>query len=42
MNYRLTSILDSSRNILNDMLLFIALADCKVDVLVPKNGICEV
>jgi hypothetical protein len=38
---RLTPKLDCSRNILNDMLLVITLADCKVDVLETQHGTCE-
>jgi hypothetical protein len=37
----LTPKLDCARNILNDMLLFITFADCKVDVLESQNGTCE-
>jgi hypothetical protein len=38
---RLTPKLDCSRNILNDMLLFITFADSEVDVLETQNGTCE-
>jgi hypothetical protein len=38
---RLTPKLDCSRNILNDMLLVITLADCKVDVLETQHGAYE-